>query len=140
MGDLGMGDLGMLARQHPAAAQRVDGAPLRAAAINQAPGFRGTPVRDHSDSAVTKASCASSSATVEVAHHPREAGDQPGPLDPEDRLDRRIAPPSRRASLRPASRSGGVRAWRQRFGDLLRSRSSCAASSGVSASPKSAIS
>ena len=33
-----------------------------AAAISQAPGLSGTPVRGHSDSAITQASCASSSA------------------------------------------------------------------------------
>ena len=49
-----------------------------AAAISQAPGFLGTPVCGHSASAVTRASCASSSARLDVAHHAGEPGDEPG--------------------------------------------------------------
>ena len=86
-----------------------------AAAISQAPGFSGTPVSGHRSSAVTSASCASSSARRYVARHPCQHGDQPGLFDPPngedgamgvgDRHGRRLShPPGRRKVRRSRPR------------------------------------
>ena len=56
-----VGDLRMLARQQLLAAQVVDRAVL-GGGISQAPGLSGTPLAGQRSSAVTSASCASSSA------------------------------------------------------------------------------
>ena len=59
-----------------------------AAAISQAPGLSGTPdlrpfgQRDHAG--VLRQFFGQ----ADVAHHPGQARDEPGPFDPEDRLDR----------------------------------------------------
>ena len=55
--------------------------------MSQAPGLSGMPDFGHCSSAATSASCASSSATPDVAHHARQAGDELRLLDAADRLD-----------------------------------------------------
>ena len=75
-----------------------------AVAMSQAPGLSGTPDSGHCSSAATSASCASSSASADVAHDPREAGDEPGGLDPPDRVDGAMGVGSRLGS-RHGSRS-----------------------------------
>ena len=69
-----------------------------AVAMSQAPGLSGTPDSGHCSSAATSASCARSSASADVAHDAREAGDEPGGLDPPDRVDRAMRIGSRHGS------------------------------------------
>jgi hypothetical protein len=81
-------DLIVLAREHAVAAGGVDGAAL---GRGHQPGTG--VVRDARISAIRttrsrRRSCASSSAKPTSAHHPGQARDEPGPFDPEDRLDR----------------------------------------------------
>jgi hypothetical protein len=66
-------------------AQPVEGTIRLAVAISQAPGLRGTPVaaiRQGRNEGVLRQFLGES----DVARDPRQAGDQPGPLDPEDRF------------------------------------------------------
>jgi hypothetical protein len=58
-----------------------------AAAISHAPGLSGTPVFGHSDKAVTKASCASSSARLTSLTIRARPADEPCLFDPKNCLD-----------------------------------------------------
>ena len=111
-----------------AAAQRSIARCL-AVAISQAPGLSGTPARpllQRRDERVLREVLGQ----PDVAHHPRQPGDQPGRLDPPDGVDRAVV-----AAL-IASRSSAPAAPRR----VARRRSSCSRSSGVSSSPKSSAS
>ena len=79
-------DLLVLAREHPVAADAVDGAALGrghqpGAGIVRDAGPRPFGQRDHAG-ILRQLFC-----QADVAHHPGQARDEPGPFDPEDRLD-----------------------------------------------------
>ena len=61
-----------------------------AVVISQAPGLAGTPVLGHSDKAMTKRVLRQLLGTVDIAHQPGQARDEPGPLDAKGRLDRLV--------------------------------------------------
>ena len=80
-------DLAVLAVHASAAAGAASIARFFAVAMSHAPGLSGMPVSGQRSSAVTRASCARSSARPTSRTMRDEAADQPGGLDPPDRLD-----------------------------------------------------
>ena len=122
----------ILSRRKPSIARRL------AAAISQAPGFsRHAGLRPFGEGGHQRV-LRQLLGQADVAHHPGQAGDQPGPLDPEHRLDRLMGFGRRHASRLGTSAGRGKprrRAARpQRPSVFSRVRSCSSATSGVSAS------
>ena len=111
-------DLGVLAREHPVAPQSVDGPALGrsvqpGAGIGRNPGSR--PIRQGRDEGILRQLLGQ----AHVAHHPGQAGDEPCPLDPEDRLDRSVG-----FGCRHSHAQGGVERPGTRQARLIGPRSS----------------
>ena len=111
-----------------------------AAAISQAPGLLGIaalrPFGEGGHEGVLRQLLGQ----AHVPHHPGQARDEPGPLDPEDRLDRLMGFGRRPLPRQVATGTAAGDRGPQRPASFSRIRSCSSATSGVKASPKSAMS